>query len=99
MHLGIRTVVGAVTLTVVLAGGAAVTSAGEQSVKSRAVCERVGGKAMPNPFKTSNKEYPFICDYPNKLDRECARKNGVGWFFDVATRKCEPDDCLIFHDC
>lgn len=79
-----------------LAADPAVVVGAVQGVKSKAACERVGGTARPNPLPG----YPFVCTYPDRLDRECARKHWVGWLFNVDSGECEPeDDCDLFLDC
>jgi hypothetical protein len=100
MHSGIKLVAAVAIVVVACAGNAVTAVSAEQAVKSKSACQRAGGKARANPYKSSKREYPYICTYPDRLDRECARKNGYGWFYDVDSRKCEPeDDCLIFGDC
>lgn len=93
--LGIALLVGPLAL------GPAPAMAGSQAVNSKSACTKAGGTAIDNPYKVKGeRNYPYLCTYPAKLDKACVRKHGEGWYYDVEKRECEPeDDCLIYGDC
>lgn len=60
--------------------------AAQQAIANKSQCAHVGGQVKPNPWSTG--EYPFLCIYPDKYDRQCQSKLDETAYYDVAKRKC-----------
>lgn len=58
----------------------------EQAIKREADCAAVGGTVGPNPYSTG--EYPYLCVYPDKYDRQCQGKMDETAYYDIAQKKC-----------
>lgn len=91
-----RSILAAACLLAVGTAGIGTSVAESQITKKQSNCTRVGGKAVRNPDRSS--EYPYLCKFPDKYTKECERKHGMDYYYDLDTRRCEESCDELFDD-